>query len=267
MPRIKINPAFSLYYESKGNGIPIVFITGFSADHLIWQQTAEYFAKDYQTFNLDNRGSGQADCPDMPYTVEMMADDAINFCKTLQLERCHFIGLSMGSAIVQTIARKYPEFVRSIVLTAPFTKIDIKFALFAQAKSELLKTAAAQSTLARATLGWAFSSAYLQQEGMVDLLLNNTLANPYPITEIGYRNQLNALLSFDSTSWLKKINVPCFIIGSDEDMIVSAAHSRDMANTIPQAQYYCFAGVGHLPHIECSAMFNQMVCEFLARCA
>jgi pimeloyl-ACP methyl ester carboxylesterase len=58
MPKININDV-SLYYESYGSGAPIVFITGFNTDHLIWQNIIETYAKNFRVIVFDNRGAGE----------------------------------------------------------------------------------------------------------------------------------------------------------------------------------------------------------------
>jgi len=84
MPKIKANN-INLYYEIHGQGQPVVFVAGFSGDHTAWQNLIADYAKNYQVVVFDNRGIGQSDCPDYPYTIEMMADDAIGLVKALQL--------------------------------------------------------------------------------------------------------------------------------------------------------------------------------------
>jgi pimeloyl-ACP methyl ester carboxylesterase len=263
MPKIKVNN-IHLFYETYGQDDPIVFVTGFNADRLVWSGIVEEYAKSHQVIILDNRGSGYSDSPDMPYTIEMMADDVIGLCDSLGLKTCHFIGLSMGSAIVQTLGYKYPERCKSTVLTNGFMQIDIKFALFAQGRLELFKTQASAETIARISLGWAFSSQYLNQVGMTDYLLSGASANPHPMTEVGYRNQLHALLKFNSETWIHKIAVPTLVISSDQDMIVAESHMHEMAMRIPNAEYYCFKNVGHVPQIEQPELFNKVVQRFIA---
>lgn len=262
MPKITVNNT-TLYYETFGSGDPVIFITGFSVDHTVWSQTAPHFAKHYQTILIDNRGCGQSDSPDMPYTVEMMAEDIAALCKTLQLKHCHLIGSSMGGAIAQALAYRYPELVRSAVLCNTFTKIDIRFALYAEARLEFFAKNISLSSTVKSSLGWAFSSEFLNQPGMVDAFIEMAKINPYPFTEVGYRNQLHALLNFDSAPWIRQIKVPCLVVGSDQDMIVSEAHMRQLAQYIPNARYQHFTGASHLPHIEQPDLFNKVVYDFL----
>src|SRR5262245_16101500 len=100
MPKIDVGN-INLYYESYGAGEPLVCIAGFSVDHLAWQSIVELFAKNYNVIIFDNRGAGQSDCPDIPYSIDMLADDTIELCKALDITRARFIGSSMGGMILQ----------------------------------------------------------------------------------------------------------------------------------------------------------------------
>ena len=72
--------------------------------------------KNYKLILFDNRGTGRTDKPDEPYSIEMMAEDTIGLMDTLNIERAHILGISMGSRIALVIAAKYPERVKSLIL-------------------------------------------------------------------------------------------------------------------------------------------------------
>lgn len=262
MPKIHVND-ISLYYEIQGKGQPLILIAGFNTDHTIWQDVIGEYAEQFQVIAIDNRGVGQSDCPDYPYTIEMMTDDLVELCKALQMSSAHFMGVSMGGAIAQNIAVKFPDLTRSVVIENSFMQIDARFALFAEARFELMKSGASNKSLIKATLPWVFSNRFLSQPGFVDSFIDLALAKKYPVTEQGYKHQLNALLQFDSNSWISKIKAPCLVVGSDQDMIVCEAHMQQMANQIPNAKYYGFENCGHTPHVEQADIFNRVVLDFL----
>jgi pimeloyl-ACP methyl ester carboxylesterase len=169
----------------------------------------------------------------------------------------------MGGAILETLAFKFPGLVLSAVIENSFTQIDIRFALFAEARQELMQASAPAASLIKSVIPWCFSSKLLNQPGFVDSFMELALANPFPTTLLGHKHQLNALVKFDSSSWINKIKVPCLVIGSDQDMIMSEAHMQQMAKHIPQAKYYGFKECGHLPHIEQTETFNRIVLDFI----
>jgi pimeloyl-ACP methyl ester carboxylesterase len=107
-----------------------------------------------------------------------------------------------------------------------------------------------------------WSKKYLSQPGIFDKLINEGF---YPITITGYKNQLNALLTFDSRSWLNKINKPCLIIGANDDLMATAEEAQYLASAIPNAEYFCFQDVGHVPMVEQTEVFNNVLFKFLEK--
>lgn len=264
MPKVNVNN-INLYYEEYGEGQPIVFIAGLAADHLVWQGIVRQYAQNYRVIVIDNRGVGRSDCPNYPYSIEMMADDIAALCQALNLGEVHFIGNSMGGAIVQYLAYKYPNITKSIVISNSFIRVNTNVALFFKATLELMRQGASPEALIKATLSWVYSSNFLSTEGLIDQLCKLRLANPYPVTSESYGNQLAAIMNFDSEKWLEKIHKPCLVICSDEDIITPAKQSCALAKLIPNAKYYLFEGVGHLPHMEQPEVFNRVVLDFIAQ--
>ena len=78
----------------------------------------------YRVLAFDNRGIGESDVPDYPYTTLMMARDTIGLMDHLGIERAHFFGKSLGGNIGQWVAIEQPQRVRSLVATSTFAKPD-----------------------------------------------------------------------------------------------------------------------------------------------
>lgn len=264
MPKIKIND-INMYYEERGQGEPLVLIGGFCADHFAWMSVASLFAQNYRVILCDNRGAGQSDCPDFPYTMQMLADDIVALCKQLNISQAHFLGNSMGGHIVQTLAYRYPELTCSAVISNSSAKMNVRAKLGVESRLPLLSLPVPPSAIMKSVLAQLYSIDFLSRQGMVDDLVNVMLANPYPTTEVGYRNQMHALLEFDSVSWLEKITAPTLVVYSDDDALVDLDSSQLLCSKIPNAEAYCFQRVGHLPHIEKPAEFYQVVRAFLEK--
>lgn len=261
MPKINVN-GINLYYEIQGHGQPIVFVSGFSGDHTAWNGIIHQYAKQYQTITFDNRGAGQSDCPDYPYTIEMMAEDTASLAKALSLPPAHFISISMGGCIVQNLAYLYPELCRSIVLTDTFAEENIRTHLYAETRSELIKAQAPQDTIIKCISMLCYSQQYLKQPGTIEKLVKKGF---YPITMQGYESQRHAMAIFNSTPWLHHIETPSLVIGGDDDLLATKEQTEQLAKAIPNAQYHCFHNVGHVPFFEQPDAFNQLVLAFVAK--
>lgn len=262
MPRIKVNDV-SMYYESHGQGEPIVFIAGFSADHLAWAAIVEYFKEKYQVILFDNRGIGQTDIPDGFYSIDQMANDVADLCTALNIQQAHFVSSSMGGFILQSLAYRYPSLVKSAVIGNSGAKIHTTFNIYLQAQLELMKADAPLKTLIKASCSWCFSYQFLSQPGVLEQLIQIGLDNPFPFTIKGHEGQYSALQQFDSQNWIGQIKVPVLVVTADQDIIIRERDSKYLADNIPGARYYCFTECGHLPQLEYPEKFVQIVREFI----
>jgi len=263
MPKITIKD-IEMYYEIHGTGEPIIFIGGFSVDHTAWLDVIERFKDSYQVVLFDNRGAGQTSAPKNAYTIEQMAEDVVSLCKKLNIKQSHFIGNSMGGFILQTLAYKHPNLVKTAIISNSTYTINSCFHYYVSAQFELLKANAPLSALIKASCCWAFSFQFLSQPGMLERLIQLTLNNPYPFTLTGYEGQYAALDKFNSSDWVNQIKVPTLIISGDQDLIFREPLVKSLAEKIPNANYYCFKNCGHLPYLEYPDQFAKVVKEFIA---
>jgi len=254
-----------LYYEIHGKGQPIVFIAGFSVDHNAWMSVVQEFAKTHQVIVFDNRGVGRSDCPDYHYTSKMMIEDVITLMQKLKIDSAHFVGSSFGGCIAQEIAYKHPKLVKSIVLVNSIYKISPRLKLQVELRLKFMQANVPEEIIVEDGCVWLFSNNFLSKTKEIKKLIKCSLANPCPTTEVGYKNQLAALLSFDSSKWMHKIKMPCLVITADDDLLVDVEQSERLAATIPNSEYYCFKGVGHVPFVEEPKLFSKVVLDFIVR--
>ena len=76
MPVARIGDV-DLYYELHGQGEPIVLIGGLGGDISLLGAIVERLARSARVLAFDNRGSGRSSMPDVPYSIDMMAADAV----------------------------------------------------------------------------------------------------------------------------------------------------------------------------------------------
>ena len=115
MPKVRVND-IDMYYKIHGKGPPLVHVGGLAGDARTWQRQIEHLAQYYQVLCFDNRGTGRTDCPDLPYSTKLFADDTVGLMDVVGIERAHVYGISMGGGIVQEVAINYPSRVLSLVI-------------------------------------------------------------------------------------------------------------------------------------------------------
>lgn len=254
-----------MYYVEAGQGDPLVLIMGLGADHLAWGFQFPVFAERYRVIAFDNRGAGQTDAPDHPYTTRMMADDTVGLMDALGIERAHVLGASMGGMIAQEIALNHPDRVRSLQLHCTLGRPDGY--LKAQLEvGRLQRRALSCEAALRAGYLWLFAPAtYDERPELVETILQNALANPYPISLRGFERQCDAVETHDALDRVHAIRCPTLITVADHDILVPPRFPRALAERMPGARFRLIEGAGHGYFWERPDLFNEMCLEFLAQ--
>src|ERR1700712_2599435 len=103
-----------IYYESHGEGEPLLCVMGLAADTMSWALQVPAWSERFRTIIFDNRDVGQSAYVSEAYTTADMAADAIALADELGLDSFHLLGVSMGGTIAQEIALTVPDRVRTL---------------------------------------------------------------------------------------------------------------------------------------------------------
>src|SRR5258705_13903477 len=74
----------------------LVLSNSLGANFSMWDPQLAAFSSSYRLLRYDTRGHGQSSAPAGPYSIELLAYDALQLLDYLDFDRVHFCGLSMG---------------------------------------------------------------------------------------------------------------------------------------------------------------------------
>ncbi len=263
MPKVKVRD-IEMFYLEAGAGEPVVLIMGFGGDHLAWGFQTRVLAERYRVIAFDNRGAGQSDAPDRPYTTRMMADDTAGLMDALGVERAHVVGVSLGGMIAQELALAHPGRVRTLHLGCTLGRPDAYMrALVAVWRT--LRTSLSREDMLRAVALWLFApGTYSERPEFVEMVVQTALASPHPQTLAGFLRQGDAILAHDALDRLRDIRCPTLVSVGEDDILVPPRFSREVAARIPGAVLRTVPGAGHVYFWERPEAFNALCLEALA---
>jgi pimeloyl-ACP methyl ester carboxylesterase len=261
MPSANIN-GINIHYEVYGVGEPLVLITGYGVDCSVWQSILDPLSKIFQVIIFDNRGAGRTDAPKECYSIETMANDTFALMNFLNIQQAHVLGHSLGGTIAQMLAYLYPHKVKKLIISNSITKLDAKVALITQTTLALRKAGVDPKLLHSLVLPWQFSNATLANSQFVETLIHYSLNTPFPQSLDGQEGQIAAMLSFDSSAWLKTIPCPTLIIAGDEDILTPPKQAEFIAANIPNSKLVTLASA-HVPFAEMPKEYVRVVLDFL----
>ncbi|MBE1557077.1 alpha/beta fold hydrolase [Sporosarcina limicola] len=135
MPYLKAKDGIYIHYECYGEGEPLVFIHGLGASSDMYKPQVDYFQEHFKIILIDLRGNGKSgllEC-DVESVLNKQAEDIKELLRFLEIRSAIFIGVSYGGVLIQQVAIKFPEIVKSLVIVDSFcdTSIDSYQKLFA----------------------------------------------------------------------------------------------------------------------------------------
>jgi 3-oxoadipate enol-lactonase len=264
MPRVRVGD-IEMYYVEAGAGEPLLLIMGFGGDHTAWAFQIAALATRYRVIAFDNRGVGQTDVPDQPYTTRLMALDALGLMDALEVDGAHVIGISMGGMIAQELALKRPERVRSLHLGCTLARPDPYLLALNAAWREMRIAMGREATLRTLAL-WLFSpTTFAERPELLETLLQTSLANPHPQTLTGFLRQGEAVAAHDTLERLATIRCPTLVSVAEDDILVPPRFSRALASRILGAELQVIPAAGHGYFLERPDAFNQLSLDFLDR--
>ena len=263
MPKV-ISNNISLYYKITGEGDnAVILISGANGDHQsVWPpQVINTLAQYFQVIQFDHRGVGQSDQPDIPYSIEMMADDVAGLMQALQLEKAHVIGYSMGGQIAAKLAEKYPERILTMIGCVCYPNINMHVRLLGETLLELMELNLPNSIIDRIGLPWVFSDRFLEENVSS---LTKSKEEPTPKCSIGFKRHFEAQCAFTSEAeCFRKLKIPVLFIAGSEDRICPPTDVMKFVDLIPNSQITIFPEAGHMLSLEHPDKFARVICDFL----
>lgn len=258
----KIN-GINIYYELQGKGDPIIFLSGFSTNRETWRNYSDSFSSSNQTLILDNRGAGQTDAPPPPYSIETMADDTATLMDELGIKQAHMVGSSMGTAIIQTLALRYPEKIKKGILISPFAKLPRTSIMKSETVAKLLKANVPLNLVIESVIPWLYSNAFLNDGEKARIKSEEMQNNPYPQSPEGYLGQLTALKSFNISDQAQDIQAEMLLIAGGEDLSTPLYCSEFLHEALPSSTLKVFEHVGHMAHVEKRDQVFDLIRSFI----
>ncbi len=248
-------------WREKGNGFPLLLISGFGTTMEIWEQSViDRLAERYRVIVFDNRGIGGTSVGEKEFTIPRFADDARGLLKVLGIGKSHILGWSMGSLIAQEIALSYPESTGRLVLYASFADWS-----FPPSPKVIEKLSDQSGTPEERGMRWVetlFPSGWLTKNGQrVGEIFSRPLGE---ITGGSLALQQKAIEDWRGTAeMLDALNAPTLVVCGDEDVLVPPENSRKMAGLIPGALLEVVAGTGHGLMFQEPGVFLSLIGDFL----
>ena len=248
-------------YELSGKkDAPLVVLShSLACSMMMWDPQLELLEAHFRVLRFDTRGHGDSSAPQGAYTLEQLVDDAIGLLDGLDIDRVHWVGLSMGGMIGQGIALNHSSRLESLVLADTASIIPDEAQPVWQERIDAARNEGMQA-VAESTLERWFTPNYLKQNPPeVEQVRRQILATPVD----GYIGCSEAIRRLNYLDRLSAIQIPTLIMVGADDPGTPVAASEAMHARIQGSNLVVIPDAAHLSNIEQTEAFNSSLMAHL----
>jgi aminoacrylate hydrolase len=246
-----------------GPGVPLFLLAGLNGMHQACMKQAMPLSRERAVVVQDQRGTGKSGKQLGVYSVADMAKDVIAIMDAAGIKTAHMVGTSTGGAIAQVLCLDYPDRVQSAAICCSWMKCDHYFRRQFEMRKRILLTMGTEALMLQTstTLNdpkW-FTEHYdelLEREkGLMER------AGPPAVDA----ERIDAIMAFDESARLHKIDRPTTIIASKNDATCPPYYSEQLAAAIPGSTLSWYEDGGHFFYLVYADRFNAEISAFMKR--
>lgn len=253
---------FHVSYDDVGEGtIPVILLHGYPFNKMMWQGQLDFFKSSYRLIPYDIRGFGKSTDEKSFLSIDLFADDLIQFMDELSIDKAIVCGLSMGGFIALNALKRFPDRFEALVLCDTQCIADT-----AEVKEKRyriideIRVEGATNFKEEFTKNVFCKESVSSKKELVNNLRNVVFSNSQHIISMG----LTALAERSATcSTLDEITIPTLIICGREDEVTPLAQSEFMHASIKGSILHVIDNAGHVSNLEQPDKFNKHLLDFL----
>lgn len=223
----------------------------------MWDAQVEALSRHFRVLRYDTRGHGASGVPAGAYSLDRLGRDVLELLDALEIQRAHFLGLSLGGFVGQWLGVHAPERIDRLILSntssylGPAAQWDERIAAVLQAP-DMAETA---GIFLR---NWFPERMLAAGEPVVEEFRAMLMATQRQ----GLAGSYAVVRDADLRRTIALISRPTLVIAGQHDTVTAASHGELIAATVPGAKLVVLPAV-HLSNIERPVEFMQAVLGFL----
>ncbi len=243
----------------------VLLIMGIANDALAWPKAfiQAFVDENYRVIRYDHRGTGMSDWikdwnRENPYSLADMADDCIAILDSLDIDKAHVIGISMGGMIAQELAINYQNRVASLasIMSSGYVvdpelpglskevafnliKAYLKYGLIG-GEENIMKLNFVSRIILRGNANYR-----INYKEMAEQVLYNIRERKGYNFNVSEQHQTAVYLSGSRYNKLKKLQMPVLIIHGKNDPFIPIEHGKKCASIIPNSDSLWLDDLGH----------------------
>ena len=247
----------AIHYYDAGSGPPVIFLHGLGGEAANWTANIGPISRICHAYALDQIGFGLSSKPFLEYRIATFVDFLRGFMQALLIPRATLIGNSLGGWIAVEFAASRPEMVDKLILVS------------AGGLTPKVRAALPPIDFGRASIGGT--------RNVLELMFFNKHLITYEVAARAFENHMRRGNGYARQRFLTGLVInnqfvdaslaslrsPALLIWGRNDQLTPLAVGERFEKGIAGAKLAVLNECGHVPQIEKTLEFNDLVCSFL----
>jgi 3-oxoadipate enol-lactonase len=236
----------------------VVFSNSLGSSLEMWAPQVPALSVQYRMLRYDQRGHGHSPVPPGPYDLADMAQDVLDLLDRNEIERVHFVGLSMGGATGMWLAANAPERIDRLVLLCTSARFGAPEMWIERAAT--VREHGVES-VADAGIGRWFTEGFREREPAVTARFRAMMASQ---PAEGYAELCGVLQRLDLRDDLARISAPTLMVsGAQDPSTPPDPDGRLIADSIQGARFEILDPAAHLANVERAELVTELILDHL----
>jgi abhydrolase domain-containing protein 6 len=249
--------------KSNKNAETLVLIHGLGADKDTWLQISKFLTKKYRLIVLDLPGHGESTQDDsINHGVEAQAQRVLELLKLKNIDHAHFVGSSMGGAVIIKLANMQPEIVSSLILIDSYGAVKtpsyIDNLIEETGRNPMLEISTKNDYKKMMSLAMV-KPPYLPGF-MLDVLVTDMKLKKGLNKKIFDESEIDS----DLTAILPNISSPSLVIWGAEDKVLHVDSADVFSSELRVCTKVVLAETGHIPMVEKPKITASHITNFIS---
>ncbi|MER7556246.1 3-oxoadipate enol-lactonase [Nocardioides sp. NPDC126508] len=239
------------------DGPVVVLSNSLGATHAMWDVNLAELERHFRVVRYDSRGHGASPVPPGPYSIDDLADDVVALLDRLEIERAHFVGLSLGGMTGMRLAARNPDRVDRLVLLCTGAHLAPS-----SAWSDRAATVRTEGTraVAEAVVSRWFTPGFLATNPDVKAACEATVA---ATPDEGYAGCCEVIAAMDLRADLPAITAPTLAVAGADDPATPPPYLKEIAETVQDGRLLVVPDSAHLANAEQPGTITPAIIDHL----
>lgn len=256
-------PEGQIHYIKAGQGEPLLLLHQAPLSSVEWQDVIPYLSEHFEVYAPDMVGHGQSYTPKREFFIKDFTTTTINFMDALGIQTAFIVGNHSGAALTTSLAVKYPERVKKIIISCEMLASSEQLLQFVSA----IKSKPLTRDMPMDKKGKFIADAWIRYLNLIAPTTPlNTCYTPFIYGQLArlkpYDIHESVLEWMASDNWMAKLSCPTLVFGSDQDLFYDEQRLSDAPLRFEHIQSHIIPNAGAFSTFEQPQAIAKMILNF-----